>query len=140
MESPTSPDKRYTIEVSEKQLRVLISSTEIMSRIGLGQFWIILDHICSKPFHRYGSHFTEVRERLVQMAADLLNAPKHASFGIHSPQVHERHRIAWDLHRVFRHRASWDRHPEGGIGVCFDEPYGTSDEPLAKIVAKTPGS
>jgi len=76
--------------------------------------------------------------KVANFARDLLNVvralvtgfPAGASYGIHSPEVDDRARQAYDIQQVIRHRLAWDRNPEGGITVNFDSPMRTSTEQL----------
>lgn len=129
----SEPEKKYQIEVTAKQLRVLVGATEVYGRLGLGQFWTILEHICTKPFSRFNEEFVDARDTLNRMGAAFLDMPPSSGPGIFNPDVHARHKIAWDMHQVFRHRLSWDTNPKGDITVNFDDPLKTSEEPLAKI-------
>lgn len=59
-----------------------------------------------------------------------------ASYGIHSKEIPDGARIAWDIQQVIRHQLAWDRHPEGGMGVSFDKPMQSSEQPLPLIERK----
>jgi hypothetical protein len=129
-----SEEKKYVLEITERQLSILIDATEILARIGMGQFWTIIEHIVpKKPFAKYWEELPTARDILTSLGARMLDYPENASPGIHNPIVADKHQIAWDLHQVLRNRLAWDRHPEGGMQTQFDDPLLSSKEPLAKV-------
>lgn len=134
---PEPPKKeKYVLELTADQIDVIAEATEILARIGIGQFWTILDHISGGVFDDDKLDYDHRRsyDKLSHALYKDQNIPIGGGPGIHNEKVHHRHRIAWDIHQVLRHRRSWDRHPEGGLGVSFDTPYQDSPEPLPKIV------
>jgi hypothetical protein len=109
-----------TLEVNNKQLRLIQSALDLYSRIGIGQFGMIKDH---PTFERhlanqlvdkdgktdYGQYHTvrdAVDSMLVQPRNMLIQEPNHPqnwSWGIHNKDVDESCREAYDLIQVIRH-------------------------------------
>lgn len=140
-------DKLYTIRINKSQLETLSSATEVLSRLGIGQFIFVLDWL---PFAKGQciSHDDQIyfSERLAPLMVHQIDGYR-SSLGIHGEETPEFAKIAWDLHQVFRHRLAWERAVEKGIvdsinatrkwpemiGVDYDEPLHASEEHLASI-------
>lgn len=129
--------KTYTLAITEEQARVLVNACDFFSRIGIGQLDRVLDEFrFSKDVSP--EKLDEARKFIDHAKFLLTGFPPNASHGIRSPQVKDIYRVAYDLQQVIRHRLAWDAKPEGGIGVHFDEPWRSSNEPLATITEKKP--
>lgn len=140
-------EKRYSLEANEAQMNILIQALDLFSRIGMGQIESVADH-------------PEITERVMQSTTHVdMTAPdamalfdnarmqifgygRGASAGIHSDEISDVNRVAWDMMKVILHRLSWDRagNPEARdfstmIGVNFDDPRQSSHHhvPLASI-------
>lgn len=127
--------KRYTIEVTEAQAATISHACEIMARLGICQLDMAFDelpYLEPVDWTEYHAMMDDLRKTLGKFCS--------VNNGIRKSK--DRHRIAWDLHATFRHRLSWDRLKDQGKdkpdfpGVCYDQPFKTSDEPLAKIELK----
>ena len=142
--------RKYKLEINEKQARILRDAIDLYSRIGIGQFgeiwwvWLMngMDNCkCGRDT------FDPIME---QLKKKLTGFHFGASFGIHSADVNDVFRQAYDLKQVIRNRLAWDRHDEkhGKVdpdnhnrgehntwSVDFDPPRLTAVEhsPLAKI-------
>jgi hypothetical protein len=124
---------KYTLELSRTQCQVLVSALDNFSRLGMGQFYtVVSEHI--------PRNFRSINMQEVNDMCDKLKLAVHSGLdtnayhGIHSGEISDYYRVAWDLHQVIRHRISWDEHPEGGMTVNFDTPMRSSEkEELAKI-------
>jgi len=126
---------KYQLFISEKQARVITSTLDLFSRIGIGQFERILDHpqYMNKIFDDNTS-YKSCKELLERIKKLLTGYPPHASHGIGHPEVHGDCTISYDLMQVIRHRLAWDNNPEGGIQVDFGKPMRFSnEEELAEI-------
>lgn len=140
-------EKLYTIRINKSQLETLSAATEVLSRLGIGQFQYALDWL---PFakDRYISYDDQLyfSERLSHLMVHQIDGYR-SSLGINGKETPEFAKVAWDLHQVFRHRLSWERAVEKGIvasldarrkwpemmGVDYDEPFPASEEPLIRI-------
>lgn len=140
-------EKIYTIKLNKSQLETLSVATEILSRLGIGQFNFALDWL---PFDngKCISHEDQLyfSERLSALMVHHIDGYR-SSLGINSRETPEFAKIAWDLHQVFRNRLAWERAVEKGIvasldaprkwpemmTVDYDEPFHASEEPLARI-------
>lgn len=140
--------KKYTITVTEEQAFALVEATEILARLGIGQFQHALEYL--PLIKRYPNGWFEDMEIIGQLLAAYtiggING-YNSSLGIHADQVSEQAKIAWDLYQVIRHRLSWDQAVKNGIvksidsprnlaemfQVYYDDPTKTSKQPLATI-------
>lgn len=112
---------KYKIEVSEKQLQILITATELAARISANQLFTIMPLIDEKSLPP--DLYSEINETLYSLDSKLNGKMRRNEWS----------NIAWNLYEVFRHRLAWDKYPEGGYTVSFDTPRKISMEPLAKI-------
>ncbi len=124
--------KTYTLNMSEEQAQILVRALDLYSRIGIGQFEEILD--VYDPLHkRVPVEARDAARRLLNSVKAVYGHPANGSNGIHSPEVRDEFRAAYDIQQVVRHRLAFDRHPEGGFQVNFDEPRQISQLPLPSI-------
>lgn len=134
----TEPDKRsnpaYQLTLTEGQAQVLSDALDIYSRLHMGQLDSLQEILACYSKTRPGmAPFHEIRQTLQDIEPMITGLSNHAYYGIHSPELKDTARVAWDLHRVLRHRLAWDRNPEGGFTVQYDKPDQSSQEPLATI-------
>lgn len=122
---------KYNIVVDEAQARILVAALDLYARIGIGQFTEIV---------RVYNYEWKTPIPMVDRLVDAMDAAKRivgfgpgGSYGIHSPDVHDVFRRAFDIQCVIRHRLAFDRTPEGGFGVDFDEPRQIGELPLPTI-------
>lgn len=137
------PDKRnYKLEISEKQASIIQRALELFSRVHIGQLQYVLEQFRQhwiKP--KKDCDFEECEKLMSLLKMHLTGFKMNESYGIHSLEVDDDARIAWDLQQVIRHRVSWDRedNPKNRnwktmMGVNFDEPMkSSSSECLSKI-------
>ena len=128
---------KYMLEIDSTQASVLINALDLYSRIHIGQFTEIL-----KPF-RF-SKKVEIKD--VRAAEHMLDAVKFlltgfeygVSYGIHSEEVSDDARVAYDLQQVIRNVQSHTERPlkKGDWrGVNYDTPFtsSTTHPELAKM-------
>lgn len=122
---------KYNIVVDEAQARILVAALDLYLRIGIGQFTEVV---------RVYNYEWKTPIPMVDKLVDAMNYAKRivgfgpgGSYGIHSPDVHDVFRRAFDIQRVIRHRLAFDRTPEGGFGVDFDEPRQIGELPLPTV-------
>lgn len=142
----------YTITLTQKQLETVQEALEVYSRLGIGQWRQAFEKL---PLRQNESSFdwAHWHDFLDDVGFQIKNFTKQrvdgyqSSLGIHGLDVSESAQIAWDVHQVIRHRLSWERAVEQGfvesldsprnwremLGVNYDEPMPTSDQPLAKV-------
>jgi hypothetical protein len=141
--------KKYTIEVNEKQLRVLEQACELLTRIGLEQYKHIFDVIYSlEGVDNYDFNHDVIDEINKKMRTLVKNEPnlilyEHASRGIANKKTPQNSKIACDLYQSMRYVRSWanaEHKPEERnkyfmkyMTVNYDEPMKWSDEVLPKI-------
>lgn len=112
-------EKKFTITVNEQQAQLLVNALDLYSRVGLGQF----EEVGVVYYNAMTSFGLPDRLREAFITAKIAAGhPSNGSYGIHSPEVHDKFRNAWDIQQVIRNCLAWDRNPKGGFQVNFDEP------------------
>ena len=119
--------RRYILEISEAQAKLISVAAEVYARLGTGQF-TRLDRFFLKDFEQARPHLD---------ALHILRNGSLQSFGsIASKSIDDNYRVLYDLHQVIRHRLAWDRDPsrKESIKVNYDTPHCISKkESLAKV-------
>lgn len=136
----------YTLTMTDTQARVIAQATEVFARLGIGQFRDALEHLPKREYVPEGwFHDMDIIGKM--MSKHMIDGVDgySSNLGIHSKDVSEESRVAWDMHQVVRHRLSWDRAVEEGViksinsprkwpemmQVSYDEPMKASEHPLA---------
>ena len=138
----------YTLTLTEKQAETLMIASEVLARLGIGQFRDALEWLPTRDTCREGWHddMTAIGRMLSRYMIGVVDGYQ-TSLGIRNDDVRPAPKIAWDLYQVIRHRLSWDKAVADGVidspdsprnwpvmlGVHYDEPMETSAEPLAEI-------
>jgi len=138
----------YCLVVSGTQVRTLLRALDLFARIGAGQFEEVLHHPAweAKRLH-LAFDIPEEKEKIedFRVAGKLLQEAKrlatgfqgNASASIVSADVDSRR--AFDIYQVIANMLVWKEHPEGGMGVDFNEPKQWSDQPLPKMTEAEDG-
>lgn len=146
------PEKKYKIELTQRQMYALSIATEIFSRIGIGQLRRAIEFLPLEEKHYMGNFWhkdMEIVEAIVSRYTKQNVDGWRSSLGIHGSGVSDDAKICYDIHQVIRHKLSWVRAVEEGyveseksprnfkemFGVNYDEPLACSQEPLVKIEA-----
>jgi len=127
---------KYVIEVSEDQLSALIAATEMLARVGIGQF-VHLEH--------YSPATVEMNQS-VEKYQIFINALRtveltaKSGLSMSNGDVKLICQRSWDMYQVFRNRLSWDlagnpvkRDWSKMHGVNYDDPMTVTGENFAKI-------
>ena len=138
----------YTLTITKDQAQVLTKATEILARLGIGQFRDALECLPTHEFMPDGWHedMDSVGRTLSRHMIGGIDGYR-SSLGIRNKDVSEASRIAWDLYQVLRHRLAWDLAAAEGtvvsadsqrkwpemMQVHYDEPSRVSEQPLALI-------
>jgi hypothetical protein len=142
-------EKLYNLQVTEKQLQVISTACELLSRIQGGQVREVFDHLPLRKDMDWGVYHEiqdELTKRMPEILKDGINGWS-SSFGVGHPELPESKDIAIDLYQTIRHKKSWERAVEEGIvesedsprkftemmGVSYDKPFMWSAEKLATI-------
>jgi hypothetical protein len=142
-------EKLYNLQITEKQLQVISTACELLSRIQGGQVLEAFDYLPLRKDMDWGVYHEikdELTKRMPEILKDRING-WNSSFGVGHKELPESHDISWDLYTVLRHKISWERAVENGIiesedsprkftemmGTNYDKPFMWSAEPLAKI-------
>ena len=130
--------KKYTLTMNEEQAQLLVKALDLYSRIGIGQFEEVLQVYDPTAKLSPGTR-DDIRQQL-DFAKAAAGHPANGSYGIHSPEVRDEFRAAYDIQQVVRNRLAYDRKPEGNpSSVHFDEPRQISKVPLPTIVSSNVG-
>jgi hypothetical protein len=148
---------KVTIELDEKQARVVMAALDFYSRIAMGQFDEIHQMLLNTGRVRYSSTAHEYNvgdenlpldleyvRAIEQMYRNALFPELHpnAYYGIFSKEVGENAHIAWDIYQTVRHDISWFEYPEGHYPgmtfstVNFDRPMQVDQKhklPIVKV-------
>ncbi len=118
-----------TLTLTEEQADILLMSLETYSRLKMGQFNAVTDLFPARDFDR-GKAAAALQAARQAVMPEL---DPRGYYGIRNLEAGEQARVAFDIQQVLRHALAWHRHPAGGIGVCYDEPYKTSRAPLIRV-------
>jgi hypothetical protein len=141
-------EKLYNLQVTEKQLQVISTACELLSRIQGGQVREVFDHLPLRKDMDWGVYHEiqdELTKRMPQILKDGIDGWS-SSFGVGHPDLPESHDISWDLYQVIRYELSTQKAIDDGIiqkrgerkfpemmYVSFDSPMKYGVEKLAKI-------
>lgn len=118
-----------TLTLTEEQADTLLMALDTYSRLKMGQFNAVTDLFPARDFDR-GKAAEALR---VARQAVMPELDPRGYYGIRNLEAGEQARVAFDIQQVLRHALAWHRHPAGGIGVCYDDPYQTSQAPLIRV-------
>lgn len=128
--------KKYTLELTEKQMGVIQQALDMYFRVAMGQHTELIDQMIPplKDTDEWCRRRDGVEEHLREARSWAMpDLARSAYYGIYAKEIAEENRIACDIHDVIRHHLAWERHPEGGFQVCFDTPMAKSEEPLPVV-------
>lgn len=125
---------RYELTLTEGQAQVISDALELFLRIHMGQLDSVVDVL--EWQRRDFETLHELRDELRKLSPLATGIPCRSSYhGIHSKKIHDRSRVAYDLHQVVRHALAYARNPEPEItNIHKDAPRRSSQtEALASI-------
>lgn len=141
--------KKYKIELTESQLSTLSLASEILARLGIGQWRDAFEWLPKRSDMDWPDYHNDIDAigKIISKYTPGRVDGYRSSLGMNNADVSSTSKIAWDLYQSFRHELAWDRAVEYGyiesresprnwdemLGVHYDEPFKTSEEPLAKI-------
>lgn len=141
--------KKYTITLTEKQIRAIQEATDLLQRVQLGQWQEIQDSLPLKKPIDYGcfhEDMDEIGRILSRYMIGGINGT-NSSLGVGNENLPESNAILYEIHKVIWHKLSWERAVEDGIvesedsprdwskmmTVNYDFPLKYSEEPLITI-------
>jgi hypothetical protein len=139
-------NKRYQLILTEQQCNVIKLALECYSRMGMGQYFTSIE--MSSPFYKFKrinnnlEATTELWDTqkvnfLCRMIKnEILGLDANEYFGIHSTQINDTYRQAWDIEQVIRHKISWDNNPTGGSTVNYHEPMKSSNQEELPLIER----
>jgi len=131
--------KKYKIELSEKQLKILMSALEGFTRAGTEQYDIMIGALTyyKGTYNNNKEILKSIREILKSELPSL-----NSSYGIYSKEINDDYRKAYDMIQVLRNVSAWANAPDDEkdrsknfakyMTVSYDEPMITSTE--AKLI------
>lgn len=134
---------KYTINMNEKQLRLVQEALDLHSRVLLGQFdetgKVAINYNVNKldsdkpKKHAFEEHHTFTNT--LRELKSILGFHPNESYGIFNKNVHEDSRIAYDMIQVIRKHLAEKHYKEGQsrLTVNFDEPMKTSTEEFITV-------
>lgn len=141
--------KKYSVELTEKQVKALIEATDFLQRIQLGQVREIETNLPLKKPVDWQSLHDDLKSIGYILAHHMIdNVDGNASsLGIGHPSLPETNSILYDIHCVLRNKLSWEEAVEKGIiedehssrkwpemmQTWYDTPVHWSKEPLPVI-------
>ncbi len=136
MEQKHNDNLRYVLTLTEEQARTVSRACELYCRLHIGQLRELNDELLVAENHDQIWERREAAEDLLDKLRQIYFPSLHGrghSYGVGKFDHADR---AWDVHHAIRYKMSWHEQPEGGMGVNFDPPRQTLNEPLpeCKIV------
>lgn len=141
--------QQYTIKLTKNQLEVIQTATDLLTRIQLGQWDEIIQHLPIRKDVDHKSLYSDKRVIASILSQHLKDGMDgiFASFGVGNPELPESNSIALDIHHSIRHKLSWEQAVKDGIvatedskrqwpemmTVNYDPPMKWSKEPLPVI-------
>lgn len=133
--------KTYTVELTERQAAIVSQACELVARLGMNQVKEIFEYL---PVDFNNIDYSAYHDD--QMAIENI-LKKYMKKPPYNDSNEARSKIAWDLHTVIRKEIAWEHAVEEGyisskdesrnwnkmMGVHYDDPMKTSDQPLAKV-------
>jgi hypothetical protein len=138
----------YTIKLNSKQVEVLRRACEVLARVHMCQFDIVIDEVMlnSKNYNKrkeilkddFYCKNEEIRDLAKQLKVLLEpELPGSCYHGIGSKEISDHAAIAYDIQQVLRHTQSWKEYPPETtkcfLPITYDMPLAFSKEPLPKI-------
>jgi hypothetical protein len=141
-------EKLYNLQVTEKQLQVISTACELLSRIQGGQVREVFEHLPLRKDMDWGVYH-EIQDELTKRMPGILKDGIDgwsSSFGVGNQELPESHDISWDLYQVIRYELSTQKAIDDGLiqkrgerkfpemmTVKYDSPMHWGNCPLAKV-------
>ena len=129
-----SEDLKLSIELNQKQARIIQEALDLYSRLQMGQikeidmFFRIRKMKGCEYDHEVAVGTLEQLKRIY-----FPELSRNGYYGIFGDGTPEEAKIAWDLIQSIRYTVAWKLHPEGGMTTDFGEPIRSSQENLPII-------
>lgn len=99
--------------LAEDQMRLIMKTLDAYSRLSSGQFVMAAKEVSTIQKRIYmnppeaSANWSEIFERRLEWAAEMLTYPHEGVFGIFSPELSEDARIVYHIYKAMGH-ALWD--------------------------------
>jgi len=118
----------YKIICNQTQLAVIRAGLEALARSYSGQWHIAMEDAIDRAECCEPGGKLDIRHSLAALG-DRFN--KTHTFSIRRAKNGS---IAWDMQTAIRQLLAFTHTPEGGMGVCFDDPHHESGEPPIEVM------
>lgn len=137
--------KKYQIELTEDQLRLISMACDTVSRLGIGQWREIMYHLPLAKIDNYEEYHSTLRLIDNLLSKYMIDNVDGYSSNIGIYNAKEYSRALYDIHQVIRNKLAWDKAKLMGITdghtrnhglmitVDYDEPIKTSDHDFIAV-------
>lgn len=122
---------QYTLVLNEKQAEMLAKACEFYTRMRCGQ-WQQVINICNDYTQGDITNSIYEAKRHLLIARSKIYPGLYGeghSYGVGQFRDAD---MLWEIYEVLRNKIAWTQHPEGGLGVCFDDPFSITGLPMPK--------
>lgn len=120
----------YKLTLTREQALVVKDACEILGRLKLGQFNIIVEKLLPASGinpNEYYNRKENATDALNLAACIVLGRNVHGLAQVSRDDVCYR---AFGVHDAIRYAIAWKEHPQGGYQTCFDQPGQYKDDPI----------
>jgi len=118
----------YKIICNQTQLAVIRAGLEALARSYSGQWHIAMEDALDHAEQRDPGSKLDIRQQLTALGDWFLKTHQFRKGRAKNGS------IAWDMQTAIRQLLAFTHTPEGGMGVCFDDPHHESDEPPIEVM------
>jgi hypothetical protein len=126
--------EEYTLKINDQHRGVIQEALDMYARVLMGQWGIVSEKLM---FQLEADQCHRLKDHLDAAKLEILGFQGGASHGIHSREIRDDARVAFDLHQVLRH-AAYKRRPEEkqkGYGVdAYPASKSSTEVSLAQVV------
>jgi len=125
-----APEERIVVTMTREQARSVMTATELLARLHIGQAFTITERLGDLAAEDYCERRDRAREAFDLGLKILLGANAYGQPDVPAKDIE--HQRCWAVYTTIRHAIAWHDTPEGNIwSVAFDKPvpYG---EPMPK--------
>lgn len=125
-----TPDYTVHLTLTPEQAMMVEKACELYARLKIGQFNRITEMMLDvRNVDEYCKRRNDADDLLRVVACIIFGRNQYNQPDCKKDSEHHR---AWNIYAALRYKRCWHDNPDGGIGVCFDEPYPWGGEPVPK--------
>jgi hypothetical protein len=127
--------KLFKVIANEDQLKIIQDALENYTRLGIGQLEVVLSDLGFKTYEQFKDniqelHKDETKQAIKTLKFKLFKKSFGASHSIHSSEVHENFKVAYDLYSTIQDKLSSGK---GNIEINSSSPNKISKNGIIKI-------